>query len=205
MIARMIVTCAATLSLLFSGSPSAQAVTSELVDVEPAQVRVAVPAPGHSSEWNMTVTNTSAMPVPLALAVTGEGDRALFDGATPLEVTLTDGTGDVLAESVPLGAVLGTEHHLPELPAGETYTLMGHLALPRVAGDEYQGLSGSLVFAYTATQSAPEGPDVPGVPETVTPIELAITGAAPLLALLLGALLIAGGVTLVLTRKRTQR
>lgn len=149
---------AVLLAGVFAFAPSAAMAADDLIEATPQRVSIAVPAPGHAAEWDMSVSNLTDTDYPLTLVVEGESDR-LFSGAHPLELELTDPlTGDVIYSGL-AGDSIDSAILVPELPARSDYRLAGTLTLPREAGNEYQSASGHMVFEFrVADEVTPKDP-----------------------------------------------
>ncbi|MFC6356467.1 LPXTG cell wall anchor domain-containing protein [Luethyella okanaganae] len=191
-LARSRLTILVALPLIFlTGTAPADATTSaNLIDATPDAVTLAVPAPGESASWSMTVDNTSGRALPLRLAVSGSSN-ALFAGANPLLLSAVDGGGRHVYDAVPVGELLGTATELNGLNMGESYVLTGTVSLPLAAGNEYQNAGGTITLRFSTEANGPSTP-------------LASTGAEalPLVALAVGILALGGALIVVSRNKR---
>ncbi|WP_157000628.1 LPXTG cell wall anchor domain-containing protein [Leucobacter komagatae] len=190
---RLVAALTALLAGVIVFTPSAVTAADELIEATPARVSIAVPAPGHSAQWDMSVSNLTDTEYPLTLHVSGASDR-LFGGAHPLELELTDPrTGDVIY-SGPAGESIDAAILVPPLPARGEYQLAGTLSMPRDAGNEYQAASGQMVFEFRVL-----GDDEPQRPPTIPN-----TGSDVLFWALLGGIGIVSGIAIVAHgRKKT--
>lgn len=190
-------------ALLLVQGPVATA-ADDLIDATPARVAIEAPAPGHSQEWQMSVVSVTDSAVPLQVRVEGAADR-LFSGDHPLLLRIAEPGGRVLVEG-PVADVLGRTVPLDPLPAGATYTLVGSVTLPAEAGNDYQGADGSLTVRFTATaDSVADDPpaDDPAADDSWDGA-LATTGATVGWVALAGLVLLAGGTTFLLLRRKSQ-
>lgn len=112
-----------------------------LLSVDGAPLVVPVPAPGHSADWALTATNVSSHEVSVSAVVASASGGALA-GSHPLEITVYAPDGRRLA--LPSRGVSAASTPLGTIDPGATIEFRGHTALPRAAGDEYQGLGGEL-------------------------------------------------------------
>jgi hypothetical protein len=135
-----------------------------LIDAAPSLVSISVPAPGHSEAWEMTVKNRTDRTLELGLVVSTGGDALLFDGPTPLVMTVTDSSKTVLTE-VPSTRVVV----LPDLAPHAVYMLHGEVALPGAADNAYQGLSGEISLRFTATDKGEASEDPNSPKKTASP------------------------------------
>lgn len=206
--ARLLAAVAVACGLGLPAGTAAAADPTDLIEVAPRSIEVAVPAPGHTSTWAITVTDTpttAGSAVPLWLAVTG-ADGPVLRGAHPLRLTVTDERGTVVVSSSDLGPLIGTQIPLEDLRG--TTTLTATVELPREAGDEYRGAGGHLVLTVTAQAPPPEpaGPATPGgskrPPAPPGSDPLAWTGVEPVALLLASAALLGLGATILAGRRR---
>lgn len=167
--------------LLVLSAPAPVVAAGAAITTAPEVVSIDAPAPGHSTSWTMSVSNTTDEVLPLGLVVAG-ADGPLTTGATPLAITLSSSSGAEVLAATSAGTLLGTTVPLVPLAPGETRELRGEAALPRAAGDGYQGADGRLTFRFAASIE-PTTPSAPSLSRTGT--ELTV-GAALAAALLLG-------------------
>lgn len=158
-------------------------------------VVVAVPAPGHSVEWSLSAKNVSSHPVAVSALVTGV-DGGVFAGAHPLELSVEAPTGAELA--LPSGGSASAATSLGTVQPGATIQVRGRTALPREAGDEYQGVGGRMNVSLF-------GEDLGGSPaaagtDVLAHTGLSITGVAATAAALLGA-----GLLFLFARRRRRQ
>ncbi len=98
-------------------------------------------APGDSGSTELTVSNSGTLEFRYNFSLTEEGK--LFDGETPLVITIKDSKGEV----VDLEANR-------TLDPDEDETFMVYWAMPSAAGNSYQNLSGTLGISVLAEQTA---------------------------------------------------
>lgn len=169
----------------------------DLIDATPTTVAIQAPTPGRSQVWDMTVKNRTAGSLPLTLTVSGSS-TALFDGPTPLQLTVKDRAGRVVIDAQPIDSVLGGPIHLDRLAGRGSAVFDASVSLPGSADNRYQGASGSLTFRFTSSAGVPstpsetDGPHPPGLPDTGAPVLL-------LAALVLGLLLTGSGLAVART------
>lgn len=175
-----------------SAAPAAGA--QELIEATPATTTIVAPAPGHSHDWQVDVRNTTAQTLPVVLTIEGDSPQ-LFSGAHPLRVEIVDASGEVvLSGDAP--AVLGETVELEALSAHEERRYTARVALPRSAGNEYQGASGTLDLSFVASAEATAPEAGPGSDDSLahtggSGTTLALIAAAALGMLTLGAVLAA--------------
>ena len=170
-------------------------------------VVVAVPAPGHSVEWSLSAKNVSSHAVAVSALVTGVGGDA-FAGAHPLELSVEAPSGTPLELSVeapsgtpltlPAGSAVAAATSLGIVQPGATIQVHGRTALPREAGDEYQGVSGRMSVSLIGEDRG-GAPAQPG-DDVLAHTGLSITGIAATAAALLGA-----GLFFLFARRRRRR
>lgn len=170
------------LSPLSPLAPQAPASADETLLSTTSPVVVAVPAPGHSVEWSLSAKNVSSHPVAVSALVTGV-EGGVFAGAHPLELSVEAPTGTPL--TLPAGGAVTAATSLGTVQPGATIQVRGRTALPREAGDEYQGVGGrmnvSLVGEDLGGTAARASDDV------LAHTGLSIAGAAATAVALLGA------------------
>ena len=158
-------------------------------------VVVAVPAPGHSVEWSLSAKNVSSHAVAVSALVTGVGGDA-FAGAHPLELSVEAPSGTPL--TLPAGSAVAAATSLGIVQPGATIQVHGRTALPREAGDEYQGVSGRMSVSLIGEDRG-GAPAQPG-DDVLAHTGLSITGIAATAAALLGA-----GLFFLFARRRRRR
>lgn len=173
-------------------NPAAAAQQGDLIDATPESVRIDAPAPGGLSTWDMSVSNVTTATVPIELRIDGQSDR-LFDGPTPLRLTIRHGADVVVEGSA--AELLGSALDLPDLAPGDTYSLTGEASLPAEAGNEYQGESGRLDIRFIAVSSS-----------SATEGVLAVTGGgvATIVVVAVGAVVITSAGILLVSRRRKE-
>lgn len=100
-------------------------------------------APGDSGSSTVTVKNDGSLELRYDIAEALSGDLA--SGANGLKVTVKDASGNVITP--------GTDNNR-KLAAGANEVLTVEWALPKDAGNEYQGTSASLGLTMNAEQTA---------------------------------------------------
>jgi len=137
---------------LVAASATPAVATQELIEATPATTTIVAPAPGHSQDWQVDVRNTTTQTLPVVLTI--EGDSAqLFGGSHPIHVEIVDDSGEVVVSGA-APSVLGATVELDALGAHEERRYTARVALPRSAGNEYQGASGTLDLSFVASAEA---------------------------------------------------
>lgn len=105
--------------------------------------------PGWSTSKTITVHNSGSLDFKYRISVQALTGNILYDGATPLQVSINGGTFKDIDE---LGNVeLGT------IAAGQDGTFTIAFKLPEAADNSYQGASGTFTFVFDATQTTNPG------------------------------------------------
>lgn len=143
------------------------------LDWDPPFVAVTDLKPGDVHTTTFTFTNTTGVPVVLDGVAVDSG--TIFDGATPLSIQVA------ITISPEDACVLDPD----AVPPGGTATATMVATLPALAGNEYQGTSGSATLRVRATESSVC---------TSAPTRLASTGLDVLGPVLLGVALVALGI-----------
>lgn len=164
---------------------AAPAHADTLIETNGTEVHLFTPAPGHSTEWTMTVTNVSGSELPLTLT-TSQGAGSAFEGEHPLLFTLTDGDGGVIADSVEAAALAQPSLDLGALPAGATRTVIGQATLPGEAGNEYAGATAQISFDFSVMAADPPPGKLPVTGAQITGLVIA-AGAVLALGIYLAA------------------
>ena len=179
-------------TVTLSAAAGASAAIADTVDGTPSSVTsVTVPAPGHSSSWNMRVMNPGSSGATAAVTMLAD-DGLLLTGQHAPRLALVDAaTGRTILRDVPLAELRDTSLPVASLNAGDTLDLTATIDMPREAGNEYQGQSQSVTFRFTTVAASSEDP------------LLASTGIAAMLPLAIALLLLlCGFLALALRRKK---
>lgn len=185
--------CAVALSL---GSVAAAAPPGgELFVIEERVVTVEAPAPGDTQDVSFEVASAATGAHDVYIRVRA-ADGPLFTGTHPAQISV-GGVGDAPVLTGPAGELVSDTHTaLGAMAPGAPIRIAGEIALPRAAGNEYQGRSGTLTLELAATRAPDEG--LPGGP-------VAVTGANGWwLIAAVGAVAVVGGTAVVWHRTRTR-
>ncbi|MFF8816970.1 LPXTG cell wall anchor domain-containing protein [Leucobacter sp. NPDC015123] len=179
-------------SVLAPAAATATAGDGDLLVIDEQLITVEAPAPGDSSAWEFAVTNSTRESTEVFVRIS-RVEGALFEGPVPGEVAVGAAGQPVSLAGAP-GVLLDAEFaQLAPLPARGELTVVGEVSLPRSAGNEYQGASGTFTVQLAATRDVGGGAGGGG---------MADTGAAgPWLWVAVGAAAVAAGGLLVSRRR----
>ena len=182
-------------SVLAPAAATATAGDGDLLVIDEQLITVEAPAPGDSSAWEFAVTNSTRESTEVFVRIS-RVEGALFEGPVPGEVAVGAAGQPVSLAGAP-GVLLDAEFaQLAPLPARGELTVVGEVSLPRSAGNEYQGASGTFTVQLAATR------DVGGGGGGAGGGGVADTGAAgPWLWVAVGAAAVAAGGLLVSKRR----
>lgn len=185
---------ALTLSLGTAAAPSPH--PDDLYVIETRIVEVDAPAPGETRHWSVTVDSSDDDVRDIFVRMSA-AEGPLFAGDHPAEITVNEKGGKAILQGPGRTVVSDTHTEFASFTQGSPVEIEGHLTLPREAGNEYQGASGTLTLELAATRDEP-GDD----PNT----GIAATGSGSWWLLGAGAAVaIAAGVTLVARRTQNRR
>lgn len=139
----------ATLLLCGFAAPANASIPSSLVPV---------PAPGHSSTWDMPLMNTTDTRVAVWFGVSEETSKL------PLVLEISDANGRTVFGPTTLADLASAEAKLGDLAAGASTQYEGRVSMPRDVGNDMQGLSQSTTFRFSLMSSGDTGagPTLPG-------------------------------------------
>jgi hypothetical protein len=179
-------------TVALSAGAGASAAIADTADETPATVTsVTVPAPGHSSSWNMRLTNPGSSPATAAVTILAEDGQLLTGQHAPRLALVDAASGRTILRDVPLAELGDTSLPVATVNAADTLDMTATISMPREAGNEYQGQSQSVTFRFTTVAASFEDP------------LLASTGMAAMLPLAIALLLVLFGfLALVLRRKK---
>lgn len=125
------------------GPSAPEALPAIGIAATPERIALDMPAPGASTEWEVTLTSSSDVTVSVVLATVG----SLSPGSVEEPVFELGRAGAVLVGPTPLGGLVDTLY-LGEIQPGESLTFDG--ALARSATDTDQTLAGTTELRFSA-------------------------------------------------------
>ncbi|WP_309132053.1 hypothetical protein [Brevibacterium sp.] len=193
MIRMPIVTLLVVLTAAIAAPTHAIAMTEQKLETRGEFVSVATPAPGHSSEWTMSVRAPEEEMENLTITLVSTSGTAV-SGPHPIEITLMDDEGQRLASGT-AEQLRNEVIFLPTPREGGWLTLRATAALPFEAGDDYKGSRAELQFRFSAAMAM----------DVAEPDQLPFTGASGVFALLILAFVLIGtGVWLLMRSSRAE-
>lgn len=177
-----------------TGLAPAQAV-DPLIEVSPAELHIAVPAPGHSGLLSATVENVYSAPVQVVARLEADpADPFVADGS-PLTLAISvDGTA--VSGARPIAEVAAEPVQVTTLAPGETSTIEATVLMDAAADNSWAGRSTEMTLQVVG--QADDHLQAPG-PSTGGP--LATTGAS--IAGAAGLAVLAALVGTALVRRKT--
>lgn len=188
---------ALTLSLGAAAAPATAATQpDDLFVIDTRVVKVDAPAPGETTHWSVTVGSSDEEVRDVYVRMSA-AEGPLFDGDHPAEITVNEVGGTAILQGPGRSVVSDTHTEFASFVHGSPVEIEGHLTLPRDAGNEYQGASGTLTLELAATRGEP-GDD--------TNTGIAATGSDSWWLLAAGAAAaVVAGITLAARRTQTAR
>ncbi|RZT66130.1 LPXTG-motif cell wall-anchored protein [Leucobacter luti] len=179
----------------------ASAVSDELFVIDERAVTIDAPAPGETATWSFELASSQQGLREVFVRVSGV-EGPLFEGDTPAKLRVGAASLEPALEGSPVELLTLDPTLLGEFSSAEPLTLQAELELPRTAGNEYQGASGSLTLQVASPQrdTTPVPQDGPGARDG-----LAVTGGASWYAIAaagIGAALL--GAFTLLRKRRNQ-
>lgn len=189
---------ALTLVLGAAPAPAAHAAPhpDHLYIIDTRIVEVDAPAPGETREWSVTVDSTEDDVHDIYVRMSA-AEGQLFAGDHPAEIAVSELGGEPVLQGPGREVVSDSHIKFASITHGSPIEIAGRLTLPRAAGNEYQGASGTLTLELAATR---------GDHDDDTDTGIAATGAGSWWLLgTCAAVAIAAGIALAARRTQTRR
>lgn len=141
----------AIVSLAIVPSPAANAGphADDLYIIETSVVEVEAPAPGETRTWSVPVDSADSVAHDVYVRLSA-AEGPLFGGAHPAEITVSELGGEAILHGPARDVVSDTHTEFASIVGGSPLEIAGQLTLPRAAGNEYQGASGTLTLELAA-------------------------------------------------------
>ncbi|KUF05642.1 hypothetical protein [Leucobacter sp. G161] len=185
-----------TLGTAAAPEPHPAAHPDDLYIIDTRVVQVDAPAPGETRHWSVTVASAEDDVHDIYVRMSA-AEGPLFAGEHPAEIAVSELGGEPVLQGPGREVVSDSHIKFASITHGSPIEIAGHLTLPRAAGNEYQGASGTLTLELAATR---------GDHDEGTDTGIAATGARSWWLLGTGAAAaIVAGLALAVRRTQTRR